>query len=349
MTKKAGVVFACMLVSAGMGTVGVGSLVVLSGCGVNSAAALSAADNETLDGLLDSVGDASADALELTAEQVDAAQAELELREQELAEVEQDLLERQKSLAEAQQKVERQARELNELIESREPDPVQSPDVVVKNEPRYEEPVIEPIDESVEKILMVDLPASTELLIELTQVVSSETNAVGDPVSAIVTEGVFAEGLLVIPSGSRLDGSVSHISQPRKKVGGKAELDISFDRLELPSGDSIAIAASLTDVAKQGGKDAATIGGAAAGGAILGRILKDEDRDKGTVVGAVLGAAIGTAIAAKNKVKPVILEPGLTTVAVMQSPTRIAVVDGVEEAERAYSSRSLPQYPRRIN
>ena len=76
-------------------------------------------------------------------------------------------------------------------------------------------------------------------------------------------------------------------------------------------------------------KDAAIVGGAAAGGAILGRILNDGDRTRGTVIGGILGAAIGTAVASKNKNDPIVLESGSRALISLDLPVHVVVVDTV--------------------
>ena len=91
-----------------------------------------------------------------------------------------------------------------------------------------------------------------------------------------------------------------------------ALIAMSFDEMELPSGQLVPIRSSLALEGKlQKKKDAATIGGSAAGGAILGRAMsKKRKKGKGTVIGAILGAAVGAAVAKENQGDPVIVEPG---------------------------------------
>ncbi len=79
-------------------------------------------------------------------------------------------------------------------------------------------------------------------------------------------------------------------------------------------------------------KDAATIGGSAAGGALLGRVLSDDDKGKGTVLGAVVGAAVGTAVASKNKADPVIIDRGTTAELFLTGPVEVAVQERAEPA-----------------
>jgi outer membrane lipoprotein SlyB len=98
---------------------------------------------------------------------------------------------------------------------------------------------------------------------------------------------------------------------PLPRVGGQARLTLRFTDLVLPSGSTVPIHASLIQQGRsKTGRDAATIGGAAAGGAILGNILGKGDRGKASVIGAVIGAIAGTAIASKTPGEEVVIPQG---------------------------------------
>ena len=150
--------------------------------------------------------------------------------------------------------------------------------------------------------VMRSVPAGQEVQVVLLDDLSSAISKPGDSFRASVSQSVVADGGVAIPSGSVIRGTVVEAVPLNKKIGGRAKLVLDFDRLELPSGETVPVSASFQEVGKsETGKDAATIAGATAGGAILGRILKDDDRQKGTLIGAVVGAATGTAIAAKTQ------------------------------------------------
>jgi hypothetical protein len=150
--------------------------------------------------------------------------------------------------------------------------------------------------------VMRNLPAGQELQVVLLDDLSSAISKPGDSFRASVSQSVMAEGGVAIPSGAVLRGTVVEAVPLNPKIGGRAKLVLDFDRLELPSGETVPVNATLEQVGKsETAKDAATIAGATAGGAILGRVLKDDDRKKGTLIGAVVGAATGTAIAAKTQ------------------------------------------------
>ena len=94
-------------------------------------------------------------------------------------------------------------------------------------------------------------------------------------------------------------------------MGGQARLALKFTDLVLPSGKTVPIDASFVQEGRnETRRDAATIGGVAAGGAVLGRILGQGNRSRGGVLGAIIGAAAGTAIASKTPGEEVIIPEG---------------------------------------
>jgi hypothetical protein len=116
---------------------------------------------------------------------------------------------------------------------------------------------------------------------------------------------------VAIPSGSTIHGHVTDVSPGTKglKVSEKGgTVTLSFDRVTTPQGYSTPVSASLTSIAKSGGKTAGIIGGSAAGGALLGKILGGSTKD--AAVGAVLGGGIGTAIAAGTRGKELEIPAG---------------------------------------
>lgn len=134
------------------------------------------------------------------------------------------------------------------------------------------------------------------------------------------------DGIAVIPAGSVVVGSVTE-AVPLKKIGGQAKLALEFNKLELTSGRSAPIDASFAEQGKsETGKDAATIGGAAAGGALLGRILSKNDKTKGTVLGAIVGAAAGTAVASKTKGQEVEIPAGTVITLKLDQAAQITVI-----------------------
>jgi hypothetical protein len=96
-------------------------------------------------------------------------------------------------------------------------------------------------------------------------------------------------------------------------------MNLEFSSLKFSSSPAIPISASFHGQAEsQTKKDTVTIGGAAAGGAVVGRVLGDESED--TVLGALVGGAIGTAIAARNRGEEVVLPEGIAVEIHLDAP-----------------------------
>ena len=80
----------------------------------------------------------------------------------------------------------------------------------------------------------------------------------------LVTRDVVQDGLVAIPAGSEVRGTVVDVVAA-KKIGGQARLALDFDTLRLPAGEEVPLRSSIDYVGKrQTKKDAATIGGSAA-------------------------------------------------------------------------------------
>jgi type IV secretory pathway VirB10-like protein len=170
-------------------------------------------------------------------------------------------------------------------------------------------PAPEPVREE-PRTVAVTVPAGTRLEVELTRTLASNTSSPGDAFRARVSEDVVRDGMVAIPRGSEILGEVTE-AVPLKKIGGQARLALKLTDLVLPSGKTVPVEASFIQEGRnENGRAAATIGGAAAGGAILGRILGKGDRTRGGIVGAILGAAAGTAIASKTPGEEVVIPEG---------------------------------------
>lgn len=144
------------------------------------------------------------------------------------------------------------------------------------------------------------IPAGTALSVTLDQPLTSETAQAGDKVTATLKESILVGDRVALPAGSRVEGTVTDVKHAKKgfKDTGGA-LALSFHRVVTPKGTAVTIAAGLSKLAEgSAGKKAAIIGGSAAGGALLGKVL-----DKDAAGAAVVGAAVGTAVAGSTKGK----------------------------------------------
>jgi hypothetical protein len=170
------------------------------------------------------------------------------------------------------------------------------------------------------------VPSGTQLDVSFLDSVSSAESQPGDPVRLRVMTDIRQDGVAVVPAGSVVVGSVTE-AVPLKKIGGRARVGVEFTKLELTSGRTASIHTSFAQEGKsETKKDAATIGGATAGGALLGRMIEDDDKSKGTLIGAVVGAAAGTAIAAKTHGEEVVIVSGTRVSIALLEPATVTVI-----------------------
>jgi hypothetical protein len=154
----------------------------------------------------------------------------------------------------------------------------------------------------------VTVPAGARLPIELAASVTSKNSRVGQRVRARVTAPVHAQGLVAIPGGSELVGTVTEAGYPRR-LGGRAIVGVRFTTLVLPSGKSVPISASyVTEGRNRTRRSAAIVGGSTAGGAILGHNVGHGRR--GTLIGGLIGAVVGSAVAANTQGPPAVIPGG---------------------------------------
>lgn len=156
----------------------------------------------------------------------------------------------------------------------------------------------------------VTVPAGTSFEVELTKGLASNTSSVGETFRSRLVSDLRQGGAVAIPAGSEVLGVVTDAVAARR-IGGRAKLTVKFTDLVLPSGATVPMRVSFLEEGKsKTGRDAATIGGSTAGGALLGRILGNGSRTGGTILGALVGAAVGTAIAAKTAGEEVVIPEG---------------------------------------
>jgi type IV secretory pathway VirB10-like protein len=195
-----------------------------------------------------------------------------------------------------------------------EPEPAPEPELRPEPEPAPE-PQPEP----------VNVPAGTVMGVEMLTTVSSQTSHPGDIFRARITGSVrIADGgdsVIAIPGGSEVVGEVTE-AVPVGKIGGQAKLNIRFTDLVLPDGTTVPVQASFLQAGRnKTGRDAATIGGGAAAGAVLGHAIGKGG--KGSVLGAILGAVVGTVIASRTPGEEVSIAKGTAVDIKLDSPLQI--------------------------
>jgi type IV secretory pathway VirB10-like protein len=242
--------------------------------------------------------------------QLAAKQAELDAREQRLRDRERQSHAAPRAAAAPKPQPQERAAEAAPVPHP-EPEPA-------REEPRQEAP--EP-----PRTTTVTVPAGEVLDAEFTETVASNTSAPGDSFRVRVAQDVMEDGEVAIPAGAEILGEVTE-AVPLPRVGGQAKLALRFTDLVLPSGATVPIHASFVQQGRsETGRDAATIGGGAAAGAILGRVLGKGHRGKSSVIGAIIGAAAGTAIASKTPGEEVVIPSGTVVSLKLDDSVRVKV------------------------
>ena len=277
--------------------------------------------------------------LEAQERELAARQADLEARERRLREQERETRAEARPKAPAvvprrEERVEKEERRAEARPAVREAEPAVEEVEIREERGRDEEaraaepePEPEPAAERLPALITTaTIPSGTTLDVEFAEKVASNTHSEGDTFRVRVTNDVREEGHVVIPAGSEILGQVTEAAPVQKKIGGRARLALAFTDLVLPSGTRVPIEASFVQQGRnETGRDAATIGGAAAGGAILGRVLKKGDRSKGGVIGAVIGAAAGAVIASRTPGQEVVFNEGTVVSLRLNDPIEVRV------------------------
>jgi hypothetical protein len=172
-----------------------------------------------------------------------------------------------------------------------------------------------------------EVPKGTHVLLKMMNSINTKTAAEGDQVYLQTENPIAADGKILVPAGSYVQGVVSH-SKPSGKVKGRAGLAIRLDTLTLPDGRALKISPHLSSVdsndtgqkvdreenmVKQGsdvGEDAKRIAIIAGSGASIGGIA---DRSwHGAGIGAGIGTGVGIGYALLTRGREVELKQGST-------------------------------------
>jgi hypothetical protein len=143
----------------------------------------------------------------------------------------------------------------------------------------------------------VTLASGTLLKLRTSEPLDSKRAKDGAPVEFTVVRDVYAAGVLAIPRGATVRGTVVDVKKSGA-LGGSPELGLQLNSLEL-GGQSYALAADPLEV--KGPNKAGRTASSAFGGAILGAIIGGAaGGGGGAAIGAGAGAVGGTAASAAS-------------------------------------------------
>ena len=166
----------------------------------------------------------------------------------------------------------------------------------------------------------IEVPNGTELVVRLTESLSSDVNEKGDTFLGSLASPIMIGDRVVIPADAGVEGKVIDVENAGR-FSGRPRLAIQMTRLTY-NGNIYDLRSS--QYSKQGAsrdvRSIATIGGGAGVGAIIGGILGG---GRGAAIGSMIGAGAGTGAQATSKAPQVKL-PAETVLSVrLQSPLSV--------------------------
>lgn len=217
----------------------------------------------------------------------------------------------------------------------------------------------------------VTVSAGTKVPLVLKNAVSTKSAKPGDPVYLQTNFPITANDEIVIPAGTYVQGVITSVTRPGR-IKGRAELLMHFNTMIFPNGYTVALPGAVDSVPggdntsikdKEGtiqrdpekGKDAATIAGTGATGALIGAAASG---GKGALVGAAAGGVTGLAISMLSRGSDVRFEAGMTVEMVFQRPLTLEVAQlhragrnfvPVRPADRRLQPRPLTPPPSEPN
>ncbi|HUB33349.1 MAG TPA: hypothetical protein VMA31_09980 [Bryobacteraceae bacterium] len=170
------------------------------------------------------------------------------------------------------------------------------------------------------------------MALSLVNSISTRTAREGDYVYMRTATPIAADGHVVVPVGSYVQGVVTS-SKRSGRVKGRAELSIRLENLTLPSGKMVRIAPKLESVDSDGtgqkttqegsikqagskGADAARVATLGGTGAAIGGLATETWRGAG--IGAGIGGGVGAAVVLLTRGREVNLHRGETVDVVFQ-------------------------------
>lgn len=233
-------------------------------------------------------------------------------------------------------------------ISAQEAPPATAPPVAGQN------PAPSKNDQSANEAL-VTLPTGTKVLLMMKNSVSSRNARPGDGVYLETSFPVVADGRVVIPAGTFVQGVVDSVKRSGR-VKGRAEILLHFTTLIYPNGYTVSLPAALesadsADTQKvkdkegtvqaegQKGRDAATIATSAGTGGLIGGLSRGL---QGAAVGGGIGAAVGVITTMFTRGDEVRLENGSSVEMILTRPLDL-------DSSRIDPTNRSPQAMRRTN
>lgn len=168
--------------------------------------------------------------------------------------------------------------------------------------------------------------AGTNLALSAGQRVCTNTNSVGDRITASLAEAVTASNGVVVPAGATAVLEVTSLGRSNQAGEnmniGFVVKSIAYGGKTYPVNGEI-VSAAVEKVKAPDNNDATKVAGGAVVGAILGRIFGGQSKTKGTIIGAAGGAAAGAVLAHQTEKYDACLPSGGRVVVRLDSPMSV--------------------------
>ena len=168
----------------------------------------------------------------------------------------------------------------------------------------------------------VSAPVGTELSLELTTALTTETAQIESPVTARLRRPVSVDGLTVFPAGTVFHGNVTEVERAGR-VRGRSHLAFRFSEVAI---DEQRDPISTGNVSFEGeatkSEDATKLGAGAGIGAVIGGIVGG---GSGAAKGAAIGGAAGAGAVLATRGRDVVLPVGSEVTTTLASPYEIRV------------------------
>lgn len=180
--------------------------------------------------------------------------------------------------------------------------------------------------------------AGTVISVRLIDAISTERNRPGDTFQGTLEDPLAVDGVIVADRGANVMGRVVQ-AQESGRVAGVAEMSLELDRIQTVAGEMQIVSDTMMKRANTThGKDAATVGGLAGIGAIIGGIAGGR---KAAGIGAAAGGATGAGTVAATRGKPVRLDPESRLTFRLRAPITVKI-----DADRVRHSGEDSSNPR---
>lgn len=170
------------------------------------------------------------------------------------------------------------------------------------------------------------IAVGTSLPLQTGQRVCTNTNTVGDRITATLAEAVTGSNGVVIPAGATAVLEVTSLKRSDQAGDdmsiGLVAKSVMYEGKSYPVDGEIT-GAQVEKVRSQNGNDAGKVLGGAAVGAILGHVLGGRSKTKGTIIGAASGAAAGAILASETAKYDACVQSGSRVTVRLNSPMSV--------------------------